>query len=84
MCANGRMAAYDNEAEDMERFDFKLAELDANSPWFQEAWRILRTLQGFFLRFSFFGGGGAERGWASAGLRRYQVGGCDTWPPPPP
>ena len=38
--------AYDNEAEDMQRFDFTLAELDANSEWFQEAWRILRTLEG--------------------------------------
>ena len=41
--------AYDNEAEDMQRFDFTLAELNANSEWFQEAWRILRTLEGGFL-----------------------------------
>ena len=30
----------------MQRFDFTLAELDANSEWFKEAWRIVRTLEG--------------------------------------
>ena len=37
--------AYDNEAEDMARHPFTLAEVDADAAWLKEAWRIKRVLE---------------------------------------